>query len=452
MGNEEQYYAVLPEQEYHLSLQDYPRSSVPHPMSGRSEHRTRSPSRFSQLNQQGEVYFVNRPAVSSTPQSYPIPAECFVDEFLVGQGPVESAQAGFPAIGGTPEFGDIHPAPPANRPIVRECSSHRGGDNKLCFFFKVLESFVVPEVSLDAAEIVSQALSSKFPTDSVMWSGMLTNSKLDRNYKVCLILLEKGLTSVIDATHRKLLEVTGNQAQHLVVFLRRIWTGILPVCGGRVEKWIREYNEKNCDGFYKDVVDFSSSSGLQEWDAEDEAREKTLDDLDARIADLEAEIEQWENFQRDYAKLDHKATLFLQLKRVFRDRLLAIESVPVESTKLFLEGGSSIPSLPAWEHPQIREKKRLQNLLQAEYQQSLFLKSSVDEVVSLGAPPNGSCFEPGIRSDSRWNRLLETTLTGWNTEPIYGENFETNLPSPVDGGNPTSSRRLSLDALKAFAA
>ena len=363
---------------------------------------------------------MNGPLASSS-QSYANgSAKAFVNEFL---GP-SSGQSVY--AGGTPEFGEHY---------AQEVARDR--PHKL---FRVLESFKVPEVSLNAADVVSQLLAERFDFHSVMWSGVLTGSKLDKNYKIILALMEKALVSVIDETVRSLRD--NHDAVQLAVFIRRLYTIQLPNCGKLVEKWICDYHAKNFEAFYRE-------GESDEWDAEDEGREKELDQLDEELEELKAEIENWERIERNYLAFDEKAALFIRSKRLFEQRLLLIESVPVESTSAFLEGGSDPnPVLPPWEHPEVREKHRLRAVFQAELDE-IISSDTLEIDKSMGIPPNGFCFEPGVVKDSRWDQYRATP---W--EAIFMEEDVENLglaASPMGDKNASSrSHRLSLDALKAF--
>ena len=438
MGNGDAYYNAIAGDQYLQPMPFIP-SSVSHPALLPSSLRTRSPSRISQSNGQGEVYFVNGPSVASS-QSYSVPRGSFVDEFLASSSGQSEQVGGYsamlPPTGGTPDFGDYTP---------HRAAATTGVDQ----LFKALENFVPPQVSFNFTEVVGQVLAERGGlTNTMMWTGLLTGTKLDKNYKILLTLTEKALALHIDETVRKLRE--DQKEYQLAVFVRRFWTALLPAFGEVIEKWICGYHKQNYEGFYKDVE-------TDEWDAEDESREKQLDELDQELEDLQGEIEEWERIQRNYLSYDDRAALYLRSKKLFEQRILLLDAVEVDTSTKFLEGGSlRTPSLPEWEHPEVREKQRLRSLFQADFDEACISQNLEFDDSSMGIPPNGFCFEPGVLTDSKWDHWVPTT---WEAIPMDTdlENIRPLSPpgdlfeSPFDKiSDPPRTHRPSLDALKAF--
>ena len=210
----------------------------------------------------------------------------------------------------------------------------------------------------------------------------------------------------------------------MAVFLRQIWTAILPVCSETVERWIIDYHSKNADSFHKDV-------DHDEWDEEDEAREKQLDELDQELEELQAEIDAWENLQPD-----ERAMRFMECKLLFAQRLNLLASVSTRAGSNFLDGGfMEKPVIPSWEHPERRKKLQIRDLMNSavvmELGNDAYYTDGQDE--AMGVPASGFCFEPGVVADSRWESMA---FQGWTVEGItYKQSTE---------------KRLSLDALSAF--
>ena len=364
---------------------------------------TRSPSRFPQYTD--EAILSDAPPMMSS-QSFPDHGNVpFVDAFLGG------------AVDQQPDFSLAEP--PAVTPVVVR--------KKPSGYFKVLERFQINPVSFNFNEVIDGIVNNPAPL-STMWSGILTGSKYDRNYQTVLLILERVFTTLLDDTVRRLRDEA--QVQQLAVFLRQIWTAVLPVYADIVEKWIVEYHNSNSASFFKDL-------DTDDWDEEDEAREKRLDELDQEIEELQAEIEAWERISRNYPGIDSRAVAFAQQKLYFVQRLGLTLSVPTETATCFVEGGKmGYPTVPEWEHPEIRRKRKIRDVMTAGVAAELNDSSLYQPLAeqAMGIPANGFCFEPGVVVDPRWGSW---TSQGWDVElPEYAR--------------PTSHHRLSLDALSAF--
>ena len=393
----------------------YPPASASYP-----ELHTRSPSRY-------ETSLRDAPAATSS-QSYPDNYNVsFADTFISG-GLVDNVNVSAPvAMETTPQFGFPQQSPlgasgPAVVPtVVRKKPSG---------FFALLDKFVISGIEFDFSELVSSVVGCDNKSSdqlSTMWSGILTGSKLDRNYQTILLIIEKVFTRFLDETIKRLRDEL--KAHQLAVFLRQVWTAILPVSSESVERWIIDYHSVNADSFYKDV-------GLDEWDAEDEAKEKQLDELDQELEELQAEIDVWERIQRNYpSNSDEKALRFVESKLLFAQRLNLLASVSAEATTAFLDGGFlEKPTIPLWEHPERRKKLKIRDIMNSavvtELGSESYYTNGEDE--AMGIPASGFCFEPGVVADSRWDSWA---FPGWTVE---------------QQAQPPHHHRLSLDALSAF--
>lgn len=400
-------------------------SSASYPGLVAGHTRNRSPSRI-QPYEEEEYLRDAPPAVSS--QSYPSQYNVsFADQFIMDA--LEDNVNMSPPLGAmetTPQFGFPQQSPLMDAPSPVEYMEPSVVRNKPTGFFKVLEKFRIPAISFNFSELVEFVVndSERF---TKMWSGSLTGSKLDKNYSILLAILEKVFFRYLDETICRLRDEM--QAHQLAVFYRQIWTALLPVCAETVERWIIDYHNTNSLSFCKAI-------DTDEWDDEDNAREKILDELDEELQDLQTEIEAWESLQRSFPTgCDERATRFMESRLLFAQRLNLLASIPSESTSPFLDGGFlEKPKLTAWEHPVRRKKLKIRDMLQAALEMELnsdgFFSSEND--VAMGVPASGFCFEPGVVCDQRWETW---TSPGW----LVDEQHNNQLP-----------HRLSLDALSAF--
>lgn len=458
-GTSSMYYGTGPEDAYLAALPFAP-SSASHPGLVSSHPQPRSPSRIPQhAPLMNEPYFVNGPPIGSS--------QAFVNQFLSQVSPLDHlevpvpyyavAQSPAPQMGtfadpmsGTPEFGAVYPQhspvsvvklPSAESEFVVPAVTRK----KSSGIFKVLDDYSVPETRIDIPDLVKEVLANPLNMGSNMWSGLLTGTKFDKNYMSILLVMEKIHSAILEENLRKIKD----QAQPLSVFLKRIWTPVLASAATDIEKFIIEYHKESCLGFYTDIQD--------EWDAEDEEREGRLDALDAELSELQAEIDQWEIIQKSVINSDSRMAEFLRSKSQFRKQLEAIESVAVDSKTQYLAAGAK-PQLPAWEHPEIREKLKIQKLLQAEVDEAIAGFSNrfpnVDDA-SMGIPVGGFCFEPGVEMDSRWENWRPT---GWEVD-LSGQQDENDPMRPMatpglvieePHKEASGNRRLSMDALRAF--
>ena len=398
-----------------------------------SQTRSRSTTRMPHLSD--EHLLVDAPFAGSS-QSMGNPSDIsFVDAFLGSTTEPQMTSAVSPFVEPAAQFGlvpqytapmDTAETDPHVVPVVTR--------KKPSGFFKALEKFTINTIPFNFGEMVDAGINDSSHL-STMWSGILTGSKFDRNYQVILMLIERVFTALLDDTVRRLRDDA--QAQQIAVFLRQIWTALLPVCAETVEKWIVNYHKENNASFFKDL-------DTDEWDEDDEAREKRLDELDQEIEELQAEIEAWERIQRNYPGIDPKATQFVQSKLLFAQRLNLFLSVPAESTSSFLEGGLMGPfSLPVWEHPQLRVKHKIRDVMMSAVSYEMSTLGSYQRLSeqSAGIPAHGYCFEPSVVLDSRWETAVPS---GWVVDLPPDENYA------AMNNKQSSSHRLSLDALSAF--
>lgn len=398
-----------------------------------SQARSRSTARIPHLSD--EQLLVDAPFAGSS-QSVKNPAEMsFVDLFLGTTADPPMASAVMPFVEPAAQFGL---APQYSAPMdAVEPDQHVVpvvSRKKPSGYFKALEKFTINSIPFNFGEMVDAVVNESSHL-STMWSGILTGTKFDRNYQAVLQLIEKVFTALLDDTVRRLRDDA--QAQQIAVFLRQIWTALLPVCAESVEKWIVNYHKENSASFFKDL-------DTDEWDEDDEAREKRLDELDQEIEELQAEIEAWERIQRNYPGIDPRATQFVQSKLLFAQRLNLFLSVPTESTSSFLDGGLIGQfSLPAWEHPQLRVKHKIRDVMMSSVAYEMSTLGSYQRLSeqSAGIPAHGYCFEPSVVLDSRWETA---TPSGWVVDLPPDENYAAR------NNKQSSLHRLSLDALSAF--
>lgn len=431
---EQGHYQISSGHDFMVSQAYYP-SSASHPALMAAQMQIRSPSRIPQSQMSsGEMRFVDGPPLMSS-QAFP---DYGSSGFNLSEFTSEPTEAVMVApIGDTPQFGAA-PFPQASpeAPYVVPTVVRK----KPSGFFRVLETFELNRVNFNFDDMIQEVIGQPSSVSSEMWSGLLTGSRFDRNYKIILALMEKVLTSIIGETVRRLRDEC--QAQQLAVFVRQIWTALLPVCAEVVEKYIVEYHKANHESFFKDETD--------EWDAEDEAREKRLDELDAELEALQAEIDGWEILERNFLNDDYAARVFVHTKQLFAQRLLFVNSAPVSSDAKFIDGGK-IPQLAPWQHPEVRRKAQIRDALVADMQEAL-AGFAPFENEKIGIPVDGFCFEPGVKTDPRWDAW---TSPGWHV--LLPENYvaadENTAPASeakATLGQFKDQRRLSLDAFSAF--
>ena len=348
---------------------------------------------------------------------------------------------------GTPDFGGAYPNQSplhsvrlSDMPTQSEYVVPTVIRKKPSGYFRALETFTLNRIPIDTQALIAEILPNPTGFGSTMWSGVLTGTKLDRNYSIVLAVIEKVTMAVLDETVRRLRDEC--DAHQLAVFVRRIWSVVLPMAAQQLEKFIINYHAENHAAFFKELDD--------EWDSEDEAREKKLDELDAELAEIQAEIDEWEAVQRGLTS-DPRCDAFLRSQAEFQRKLDLVASVKVDSSTPFLPGGA-IPVMPPWEHPAIRMKRRIEASLKADLEdqtQQLGAYLIPDHVT--GIPVSGFCFEE-VAADSQWDTW---TGTGWDVDVDMENVRPVGTPELVladMGGAKTegSNRRLSLDALKAF--
>ena len=409
-------------------------SSASYPGFVASHSRARSPSRVHRYEE--DEYLRDAPQALSS-QSYPSGYNMsFADAFLSGglEDNVNMSPVGLMET--TPQFGFPQQsplgmsAPLADAPSPVEFMDQQTSTRKKpTGFFKVLEKFSISPVNFDFRNLVESVVNDPSQL-STMWSGILTGTKLDRNYAIMLFIMEKVFTRFLDETVRRLRDEM--QSPQLAVFFRQIWTALLPVCSESVERWIVEYHETNAVSFCKDAE-------TDEWDEEDEAREKIVDDLDQELEELQTEIDMWESIQRNYPSgCDDRAMRFMESRLLFSQRLNLLASVPGEASSNFLDGGfMEKPQLPAWEHPVRRKKLQIRDMLHASLINELGMSDAMfsSEDCAMGIPASGFCFEPGVVADQRWETW---TSPGWIVDDQNVHN------------NHQKHHRLSVDALSAF--
>ena len=300
--------------------------------------------------------------------------------------------------------------------------------------FKVLETV---SYRFDLANsVLQEIIANPARRVSEMWTGCLTGTDRDYQYKIILCVMESILTGIVDS----LVGAVKKEAAQLAVFIRRTWMTVYPVCGKFVEDAIIEFDIENRHWLGND----SDDSAVPLWDSEDEERERILDELDADLAALQAEISAWETLLRDG---DFKATEFALGRSGFKQRLSAVNNI----TGTLIAGGSSsvedlTRQLGEWEHPEIRREKKVQQILQSEIQEATwkFTKNAHD---CMGAPTAGFCFEPGVPIDARWNSIR---FPAWSVETscVVPVGSPTQPRSPISPKN--NNHRLSVDALRGF--
>ena len=413
---ENRYYQVSDEQQHVYSLPYHP-SSASHSGFLATQSDRRSPPRIPQCQKSsGDMFLVDGPSTMSS-QSVP---DFGVGSFNLHEFTADPNEA-MVMISDTPQFGAApfpHSSPEVPYVVPTVVRKKPSG------FFRVLETFDIDRVKFNFDEMIQAVVARPNSVVSEMWSGLLTGTRFDRNYTIVIALMEKVLMSIIDETVRRLRDEC--QAQQLAVFVRRIWTALLPVCAEVVEKYIEEYHATSHESFFKEVSD--------EWDAEDETREKRLDELDAELEVLQAEISGWESLQSHFLQEDYSARLFVHNKQLFLHRLEFVENYPVDASSKFLADGNHVPQLPDWQHPETRRKAQVREALVADMHEALSTFEKFDNE-KIGIPVDGFCFEAGVKTDPRWD--------AWNTA-----GWTVLLPD--ENVVPPQTRRLSVDAFSAF--
>jgi len=153
--------------------------------------------------------------------------------------------------------------------------------------------------------------------------------------------------------------------------------------------------------------------------------------------------------------------------------VIGISTSQIESATPFMEGGAlPIPILAEWDHPEIREKRKIHGIFLREMNE--VLAASINNLSlshsGVGIPPGSFCFDPASSIDETWNappyEEWEAQIEGEIPVQLTSEN-STPLPSPVtqqhkqrssvaaDSSDSATiigrSHRLSIDALRAFA-
>ena len=431
--------AYMPTPVYNLAALPYP-TSASYPLMDDPSYQHRSPS---------------RPVAD-----YSVPSD-FVADFLGKSGGNEQYPMNPPAYspmisdapalhhtGETPQFGPSVPVTVVPN-IVRKSTTG---------IFKILEC-AMPSlfpVAINSSQLIAEIKADPSALNTQMWSGVLTNTPRDRYYRAHLSGMEKVLKTIVDDTLRRLRDDLN--APQLSVFLRRIWNTTFPVTGKKVEKFIQEYDSTNSKYFNGSTVVVSNEE-------EDQAR---LDHLDKQIAAAEAEVAAWHKL---LAGGDTSLKNFRSMKANYLKELNRIDSNSVSlsvirahlatpdltKSKIFLEGGSlGIPELPEWEHPTVREKKKLHEKF-AKDMDEVFASSTRQSSVpkGCGIPAGSFCFDPASEIDDTW---LTPPYEEWGAELGGDPPSITPLQSPLSVTSvesvpkkTTGSHRLSIDALRAFA-
>jgi hypothetical protein len=438
-----QYYGDYYPMDGYMAPLPLPPSSASYPALVPSHTRTRSPSRICQYDTADVLR--DAPPVASS-QSYPENYNVsFADAFMMGGLQDNLSESPVPFMETTPQFGFPQqsplgvPVPVADVQHETEYTIPTVVRKKPSGFFQVLERFSISPIDFNYSDLVASVVNDPAQL-STMWSGILSGSKLDRNFTIMLFIMEKVFMRFLEETVRRLRDDL--QAQQLAVFLRQIWTALLPVCSETVEKWIVNYHEENSASFFKEV-------DTDEWDEEDESREKILDDLDQELQELQAEIDIWEGMQRHYpGACDERAARFIDNKLFFVQRLNLLASIPTESTSKYQDGGfMEKPELPAWEHPIRRKKLQIRDMMCASVISELGTEGMfTNDDNAMGIPASGFCFEPGVLGDHRWDSW---NSPGWIVD--VGDLPSENV-APPEALEPAPKRhhRPSLDALSAF--
>ena len=428
---------------YNLAPLPYP-SSASYPLMDDTTYQQRSPSRSMPLYSGQSDFVSDFLGKSGGNEQYPMVAP-------PAYSPIISDQFHhLPISGETPEFGPNEPAAATIVPnVVRKSTTG---------IFRILESampslFPVPA---NTHNLVSEIQSDPLALNTQMWSGVLTNTVRDRYYRVHLSGMEKVLRTIVDETLRKLRDDLN--APQLSVFLRRIWNTAFPVSGKTVEKFILNYDTENSKFFKGSTVVLSVEE-------DDQAR---LAALDQEIAAAEAELAAWHKL---LAGGDSALKNFRAMKSNFLKELNRIDSMSVSlstiranlstsalssNTKIFIEGGAmGIPSLPEWEHPEIRAKKILVEKFTREMDE-IFASTGISSVPKgCGIPPGSFCFDPASEIDDTW---LTPPYEEWEAQLVGEPPSVTPLQSPLSVASvdavprkSAGSHRLSIDALRAFA-
>jgi hypothetical protein len=293
--------------------------------------------------------------------------------------------------------------------------------------FRVLDSLEHQEIDLDVSSVASECKRDKRGAISQMWTGLLTDSpSRDQAYMLYLSSLEKTLVAMVDVTIRRWAE--DPRSPQLAVFVRRLWNTVFPVSGKAVEDEVVSYDTANRNYF--------RSSACNQYQTSD----VTADSITAAIRSLEEEIEQWERIRaRGDARLDE----FRRQRSRFAEELAMIES----SHEYF--AGGTIPRLPAWEEPRLREQHKFCNILHQEYE-SIVSEGVQPSDRAVGVPSTAFCFVNATREDDRELYKYKPFYASVDGE-LIPENPQLPSNEVVTPSNePVQNRRVSIDAVMAF--
>lgn len=296
--------------------------------------------------------------------------------------------------------------------------------------FKDLEHNMVPTAHLDHQSIWNRLKCEHYSGPSVMWSGVRTHSPRDHCYQMILAVMEATISALVDDAVGYIRDRVASQP--LAVFLRRIYSHVLPVSGRAVEDAFVEYDKRNLQFFGPDA----SNDEIEE-------KERRLDELDAEMSVLQEEISAWEILQKQG---DLRALEFARNTADFAAQLQHVESADMQG-KFWTGGKHPIPKLDDWEHPETRYKKRIQASLEQEISEAM--GAPVHSLFpAMGVPLGAFCFEPGVSVDERWNNIRfqpwcvgQTENSNPTQSPVYVEGDKLGQPA---------TRRLSMEAVKVF--